>query len=451
MTRALPGQAAFYGLGVLAAGALLALLARVPEAVVGRATAVAFAAFAAAGLADYLLSVRAWRRASPVMRRQLPAAFAIGVKRPVQVAIESQGGEAWRCNLHDYSDPKLITDGMPVRLTVEGGKRVEVAYTVVPTVRGEIRFAPADVRVRSRWGFWDLLKRIGADERRRVFPDFAQVARYAWLAGDRRLQEIGVKTYHLRGQGTDFKQLSEYRVGDDVRHIDWHATLRAGRPIVREFQDERDQCVMLLVDCGRRMRADDRGAGVGATHFDEVLNAVMLLSYVALAQGDSVGAMTFGTPAALERSFPPRKGKHALNALMGQLYDVQPTLTQSDYVEAARRLLERQHKRALVMIITNFRDEDTTELSFALRLLRRRHLVLLASLRERIVGEMIRQPLTGSDAAVDVAAAHLYEQARRDAFNRLATHDALMADAEPERLGVELVNRYHAVKRAGLI
>ena len=95
---------------------------------------------------------------------------------------------------------------------------------------------------------------------RRVYPDFAQIARYAWLAGDRRLQEIGIKTYQQRGEGTDFKQLSEYRVGDSVRHIDWRATLRLGKPIVREFQDERDQCVMLLVDCGRRMRADDRVA-----------------------------------------------------------------------------------------------------------------------------------------------------------------------------------------------
>src|SRR5262249_11129188 len=168
-------------------------------------------------------------------------------------------------------------------------------------------------------------------------------------------------------------------------------------------------------------------------------------------QGDEVGAMTFGTPPDHERSCPPRKGKQALNALMGQLYDVQPTPTHSDYVAAARTLLQRQRKRALVIIITNFRDEDSTELSFALRLLRRRHLVLLASLRERIVGELIRQPLTGDNACVDIAAAHLYEQARRDAFNRLATHDALMADAEPERLGIELVNRYHAVKRAGLI
>jgi uncharacterized protein (DUF58 family) len=451
MLRAVPGRTALNALGGLAGTALLALLAGVPEPIVSRVTLLVFAAIAAAAVADYVLTMRAWRQASAVMKRTLPAAFAIGVKRAVEVTIEAQGARTWRCDLHDHADATLLTDGLPLRIAVEGGKRVSVSYLVTPTARGEVQFAPADLSLRSQWGFWDLLDRLGSTDVRRVFPDFAQVARYAWLAGDRRLQEIGVKTYQLRGQGTDFKQLSEYRVGDAVRHIDWRATLRLGKPIVREFQDERDQCVMLLVDCGRRMRADDRTAAIGTTHFDQVLNAVMLLSYVALSQGDAVGAMTFGTPPGQERSFPPRKGAQAMNSLMGQLYDVQPTLTHSDYVAAARMLLQRQHKRALIIVITNFRDEDSTELAHALRLLRRRHLVLLASLRERIVGEMIRQPLAGGDAPIDVASAHLYEQARRDAFNRLATHDALMTDAEPERLGVELVNRYHAVKRAGLI
>jgi uncharacterized protein (DUF58 family) len=450
ITRALPGRTAVAVLGALGLGTLAALLAGMEPADVMRVTIAASALVGAAALGDYLYSVRAWRRSSPVLRRQLPAAFAIGVKRPVPLAIEAQGGRTWHCALYDHADATLVTEGMPVTVDVQGGKSVEVTYTVMPTARGLVVFAPASVRVRTRWGFWDLLERLGTTERRRVFPDFAQVARYAWLAGTRRLQQIGIKTYQLRGQGTDFKQLSEYRIGDAVRHIDWRATLRVGKPIVREFQDERDQCVLLMVDCGRRMRADDRAAA-GETHFDQVLNAVMLLAYVALAAGDAVGAMTFGTPPGQERSIAPRKGQQALNGLMGELYDVQPTPTHSDYVAAARTLLQRQRKRALVIVITNFRDEDSTELAHALRLLRRRHLVLLASLRERIVGELIGQPLTGSEVALEIASAHLYEQARRDAFNRLATRDALMADAEPDRLGVELVNRYHAVKRAGLI
>jgi uncharacterized protein (DUF58 family) len=208
---------------------------------------------------------------------------------------------------------------------------------------------------------------------------------------------------------------------------------------------------MLLIDCGRRMRAYDVENGVSSGHFDQVLNAVMLLSYVALRQGDAVGALTFGTPEGDERVFAPRKGAHALNALMGELYSVQPTPTHSDYLSVAQNLLLRHRKRSLVIVITNFRDEDSSELAHALKLLRSRHLVLLASLRERVVGELISRNLDSGEAALDVGSAHLYEQSRRDAFNKLAARDALMIDAEPQNLGIELVNRYNAVKRAGLI
>jgi uncharacterized protein (DUF58 family) len=449
--RVMPGRTAIVALAAVALAVLGGRLMGMDVGIARSMTAVAVLALAALSAWDYAASLRAWRRSSARMTRGLPAAFAIGVNRLVPLTIEIGGTGAWQCELYDHADSTLLTEGMPLQLSLAGGTRVEAAYHATPRVRGRVTFSPADIRVRSRWGLCVLLEWLGTTEERRVYPNFAQVARYAWLAGDHRLQEIGIKTYQLRGQGTDFKQLTEYQVGDSVRHIDWRATLRLERPIVREFQDERDQRVVLLIDCGRRMRADDRQGAIGASHFDQVLNAVMLLSYVALKQGDAVGAMTFGTYAGGERSFMPRKGPHALTALMGQLYDVQPSPTHSDYLAAAQHLLRTQRKRALVVIITNFRDEDSVELRHALRLLRAHHLVLVSSLRESVVGELAAQPLDGGDAAIDVASAHVYEQSRRDAFNRLAARDGLMVDAEPDRLGIELVNRYHAMKRAGLI
>jgi uncharacterized protein (DUF58 family) len=449
--RVIPGRITLVLVGIGTVAALAALVAGVRLNFVAQMTGVATLFLLWLAIADYLVTRRAWRESSVRMIRRLPPAFAVGVQKPVTVEVEAQGAFAWACRFYDHADPSVLTEGLPVQLVIHGGKRVEIGYTVRPTRRGEVVFEPADLQVRSRFGLCELLERLGETERRRVFPDFAQIARYAWLAGDHRLQEIGIKTYQQRGEGTDFKQLSEYRYGDSVRRIDWKATLRIGKPVIREFQDERDQNVLIMLDSGRRMRADDRTGEIGTSHFDQVLNAVMLLSYVALKQGDAVGAMTFGTPPGEERSFTPRKGAQTLDALMGVLYGVQPTPTHSDYVEAAQRVLRHYPKRALVIVITNFRDEDSSELGHALRLLRSRHLVLLASLRERIVGELIAQPLASGDVVLDVASAHLYEQSRRDAFIRLSARDALMVDAEPERLGIELVNRYHAVKRAGLI
>jgi uncharacterized protein (DUF58 family) len=449
--RVVPALPALAAVGVGATGLLVALILGVSIATVAWVATLWVFLLTVAFVADYRLTSHAWSQSAPRLSRVVPAALAVGVKRDIVLHFDGVGVNAWSVLVYDHSDPSLRTEGLPALLQIGTGKRVSYTYQVIPTRRGEVAFAPADIRVRSRFGLCELLEKLGAAGSRRVYPDFAQVARYAWLAGDRRLAEIGIKTYQRRGSGTDFQQLAEYRVGDPVRWIDWKATLRFGKPIVREFQDARDQCVMLLVDCGRRMRADDRQSGLGNTHFDQVLNAVMLLSYVALKQGDEVGAMTFGTPPGAAKSFPPRKGVNALNLLMGELYAVQPTPTHSDYIGAARNLLARHNKRSLVVIITNFRDEDSTELGNALRLLRTRHLVMLASLREGIARELASQPLISTDIAVEVASAHLFEQSRRDAFNRLAAHDALMVDAEPERLGVELVNRYQAAKGAGLI
>jgi uncharacterized protein (DUF58 family) len=449
--RLIPGAVAIAALSSALVITLTALLTGSSVASASLLALSCVALLAAAAIADYWITRRAWNNAAPQFSRRLPAALAIGVRKQVDVSITLGGAESWHMRLHDHTDPSLLTEGLPVDATLTGGKQFNLSYRITPTRRGEVTFAPADVRVLSRLRFWELLERLGPEESRRVYPDFAQVARYAWLAGDRRLCEIGIKTYQQRGEGTDFKQLSEYRIGDPVRHIDWKSTLRIEKPIVREYQDERDQCVLLLIDCGRRMRAEEEHQGTASAHFDQVLNAVMLLAYVALKHGDAVGAMTFGTPPGEERSFAPRKGAAALNALMGELYSVQPTPTHSDYVTAAKDLLRRQRRRSLVIVVTNFRDEDSSELSQALSLLRSRHLVLLASLRERIVRELISQPLTTADAPLEISSAHLYEQSRRDAFNRLSARDALMVDAEPERLGIELVNRYHSVKRAGLI
>ena len=449
--RFIPSQLLVLLVMIGATAAAVALFAGVAINTVASLSIVAAGTLLAIAIGDLMSTRRAWQQSQVRMVRRLPSAFAIGVKQFVHLGFESTGKQRLRCSVFDHCDPSLRMIGLPASVELLPGKRVDVAYEVTPTQRGEIEFSPAELRVGSLLRMIELLERVGASETRRCYPDFAQVARYAWLAGDRRLQEIGIKTYQQRGEGTDFKQLAEYRHGDPVRHIDWKATLRQNKPILREFQDERDQCVMLLIDCGRRMRAFDAEEGIGGGHFDQVLNAVMLLSYVALKQGDAVGALTFGTPAGDARIFAPRKGAHALNSLMGELYSVQPTPTHSDYLMVAQDLLRRHHKRSLVIVITNFRDEDSSELAQALRLLRTRHLVLLASLRERIVSELISQSLTTADAALDVGSAHLYEQSRRDAFNRLAARDALMVDAEPQRLGIELVNRYNAVKRAGML
>src|SRR5262245_24061607 len=181
--RLIPGSAALVALGVLSAALLVALLAGVEVTIAMRAAVIGLLALTIAIAIDYAASRRAWRGAAPTMTRGLPTALAIAVQRPVHVGVEippSDRARTWHVELYDHTDPSLLTDGLPARLTLTEGTRVEFSYLVTPTIRGEVRFAPADVRVRSRWHLCELLERLGPLERRRVYPDFAQVARYAW-------------------------------------------------------------------------------------------------------------------------------------------------------------------------------------------------------------------------------------------------------------------------------
>jgi uncharacterized protein (DUF58 family) len=451
MRQIIPSRATVLLLASAALACTVALLLGAPLAGVAQAAALALGLGGVWVATDLWLSLRAWRQAPLRTQRALPDALALGVPRVLQLTLVNDGPHAWALTLFDEVDPRLGFEGLPQRVQVPAGKRVELRYTVTPHQRGPVQLGATQLRLRSRGGSFELLRTLGAGQQLHVYPNFAAVARYAWLAGDRRLAQIGIKTYPQRGMGTDFKQLADYKQGDPIRHIDWKATLRYGKPIVREFQDERDQCVMFLLDCGRRMRADEGVASADGSHFDQALNALMLLSYVALKEGDEVGALTFGNANGQQRRFAPRKGTATLNALMARLYDIEPSATHSDYLLAAQDLLRAQHKRALVIVITNFRDEDAAELSPALKLLRTRHLVLVASLRERVLRELAEQAITQPQHAAEVATAHLFDQTRRDAFQRVVGHDALSVDVEPAQLAVALVNRYHAVKRARLL
>lgn len=409
------------------------------------------ALIAATAGADVLLSISRWRRSPLVLRRHLPRAFAVGVTHTLHLSIENPSRFRRRGQFFEMGDSTLDMPEMPLTFDVAPGQSETLQFKLTPTARGMKRFEAGQIRLRSSLGLFDWNLRIGSGESRRVYPNFQLQAAFEWLTGKRRLAEMGIKSIRRRGSATDFDQLVDYSAGDAIRHIDWKATLKHQRPIVRKYQDDRDQSVMLLLDCGRRMRADDTQHGIGATHFDQALNALMLLAFVALSKGDAVGAMTFGTPQPLQKHFAPRKGRRSLNALMAELSDVEPAPIFSDYTRAAADSIRRHRKRGLLVLITNCRDEDSTELAIALNLLRTRHLVVLANLREQIVGQIVEQRLVNDQSALEVAAALEYEQRRRDMLRRLAVGGVLMIDCEPQQLGVELVNRYIALKRAGSI
>jgi uncharacterized protein (DUF58 family) len=382
------------------------------------------------------------RLPAPAAVRQVPGSLALGVRSEVRLRIANAAGMRVRLELHDHHPASFEAEGLPRRLELERAQWTEIAYQVRPVARGETQFGAAEIRLHSPLGLWRVRKSSGNASQVRVYPNFRALAKYTLLATDNRLSQIGVLQVRRRGEGTEFHQLREYRQGDSQRAIDWKATSRTARLISREYAEEKDQRVLLVVDCGRRMASKDDEL----SHFDHALNAALLLGHVAARQGDAVGLMTM---AGVDRYIEPRKSVAAVNVILNRVYDIEPTLAVPDYHLAARDVMRRVRRRSLIIVLTNLRDEDDETLLPALKLLRTRHLVVLASLREAIISRALSARVDSFERAVTHAAAADYLAARERTFRRIGASGAVCLDVEPERLAISLVNRYLELKRGG--
>jgi uncharacterized protein (DUF58 family) len=376
------------------------------------------------------------------VERRMPQIWPVGVEQTIRLRLTGAVRHV-RGSVYDHHPDAFAAVGLPLAFEIAPGGWTELAYRLNANDRGEHVFGPVALRLLSPFRLWLAQHEVGAPTSVRVFPNFARITQYALLATDNRLSQLGVLRQRRRGEGLDFDQLREYRRDDSTRRIDWKATARVRKPIVREYQDERDQQIVFLLDCGQRMRSRDDAL----SHFDHTLNSMLLLAYVALRQGDAVGFATFGHPAP--RFFPPRKSAATVQMLLNATFDLQPTLQTPDYLAASQTLCGHLRKRSLVILLTNLRDEDDSTLQPALAQLRQRHLVLVASLRETGLDMLLHKPIADFDDALAYAAAVDYRQSRQTQLSRLHACGVSVLDTDAPQLPVALVNRYWEMKRSG--
>lgn len=393
-------------------------------------------------LADVVLLLRT---PVPTCTRRVPKALSLGEWHTLTLRVSSRAKRRVGLVVHDHAPQSLETEGLPRALDLPGQGWLEVDYRVRPTRRGPASFGLADLLIDGPLGLMRRRVRVGQLQDIKVYPDFRAVSKYALLALDNRLSQLGVHLRRRRGEGTEFFQLREYRQGDSLRQVDWKAVSRRRQLVSREYRDEQDQRVVFLLDCGRRMHTQDGDI----SHFDHALNAMLLLSYVGLRQGDAVGMMTFSGDQ--DRWLPPVKGAGNMTTLLNRVYDLQTSAQPSDFAEAAKKLLVRQRRRCLVVLLTNLRDDDADDLPRALGPLRSKHLVLMASLREPALNAALTEPIQHLQDATRVGAVAGYLEERQRVYDSLRGRGILTLDCEPGELPVALVNKYMEIKRAGVL
>ncbi|MBK5397259.1 DUF58 domain-containing protein [Pseudomonas sp. TH39(2020)] len=390
-------------------------------------------------------AIRLKRLPTPRVQRQMPGSLALGRWGEVRLEVEHDFAQPLNIHIFDHVPDGLSFENLPLSVELQPGQHSQVGYRLRPLKRGHFTFEHCEINLPSPLGLWSDKRLLNVTDNTRVYPDFARLYGGQLLAVDNWLSQLGVRQRQRRGLGMEFHQLREFREGDSLRQIDWKATARQRTPIAREYQDERDQQIIFMLDCGRRMRSQDGELA----HFDHALNACLLLSYIALRQGDAVGLSTF----ACDRPhyLAPVKGTEQLKVLLNTVYDLNNTQRPADYQAAANQLLARQKRRALVVLVTNLRDEDDEELLTAVKRLGKHHRVLVASLREDLLDTLRHTPVQTLPEALAYCGTVDYLNERAELHERLSAHGVPVVDARPSELGAELVTRYLGWKKAGMM
>ncbi|MHB1033259.1 MAG: DUF58 domain-containing protein [Pirellulales bacterium] len=348
-----------------------------------------------------------------------------------------------------------VRDGVPQELGPEpdqfdvaspGMSRAVVHYAMKPVRRGAFSLGWAHLRVASRLGFWQRFLDYPVPSVIHVYPDMKQLSEYALLARTNRLSLLGVRRTRRVGQDNEFERLRDYALDDNYRHIDWRSTARRGKLTVKDFQTNQSQRLIFLVDCGRMMTNEAAGLSL----LDHALNSMLMLSYVALRHGDSVGLVAFSDE--IHSYLPPQSGMAQMNRLLHASFDRFPRLVESRYDEAFLYLASHCRKRSLVVLITNVIDEvNARQIRQYLGTLVGRHLPLGVLLRDRRLFEAVESQQPQGDALYRAAAAADILAWRHQVLTDLGGQGVLSVDVFPENLTAPLVNRYLEIKARHLL
>lgn len=377
--------------------------------------------------------------------RRAPAKLSLGTVGDVWITIRNASRRRLRLRLTDDLPAALVRIGDEVHeREVRPGELASLGYQVRADARGPARIGPIYVRILGPLGLVWLQYRQLREDTVRVQPGILEVRRYR-LSGLRdRLRELGLRNVRERGEGGSFESLRTYVRGDDPRTIDWKATARHDELMVRNYEAERSQNVMIAIDAGRLM-TERIG---GRERIDYALAAALLLAEVASKNGDRIGLLVFSDE--VEQYLPPARAP--LSRIADVLGDVRPRLVESNYPEAFAHLARQLRRRSLLVLFTDLIDAQASSALIAhLTHATTRHLPLAVTLRNPDLEAIAAGIVADEAGAYRRAAAEELLQARAEALTTMQRARILVADTAPDVAVPTVVNRYLDVKRRGLL
>ena len=398
----------------------------------------------AALLTDWLGTARP---RSLAVTREAPAAFGVGRGATVRYRWRHSERRPLTLEVREALPEPLGGAEMPTRrLRVPPGQGLDERLELVPVRRGAGSGGTLAVRALGPLGLAWRQDALTLPWSATVYPTLPDTALRALPLQVARRREAGLRAIRRPGEGRLFEGLREWVPGDETRVIDWKATARRGKPIARQYEDERRQQVLLVIDAGRLLTAEVNGA----SRLESVITAALQLARAAVAHDDNIGLMVFAD--TIQRYHAPGRGRRALKAVLDGLARVEGRLAESDYPAAFRHLAAHNRKRALTVLFTDVIDRTASDALVAqAATLRPRHLPLAVTLPQPSLEALASQRPDSTPEAFERAAAEALLGAREAALAEMRARGIVVVDVAPSAAGEAVVARYLQLKRRGLL
>ncbi|HEY2867184.1 MAG TPA: DUF58 domain-containing protein [Pyrinomonadaceae bacterium] len=382
-----------------------------------------------------------------VVKRVFDKRFAIGDTSDVRLLVENPTSRSYQLRIKDEYPPEMRLDNdRQAEFKLNPYSDAQFTYSLTPPRRGRYEFGRTAVRSLSRLGLVWCQSLIGEPELVKVYPNMRR-------AREIELKALGAQSFLAiqrravrRGEGREFESMRDYVRGDELRHISWTATARRSKLTTRQYQIERDQTVIIALDGGRLMT----GMIGGETKFDTAIHASLALMSACARAGDNAGLLVFGR--RVTKFLPSKRGLEHMDAVLEALHDLEPEMIEPSYARAFQFIASSTKKRAFIVILTDVIDKESSkELIRALKLLRPRHLPLVATIGDRDLNVAVSaKPENIKDVFVQSAAEEIIFQ-RESALRLVESMGGLALDVTTQTLGPQLLETYIRVKEKGLL
>jgi uncharacterized protein (DUF58 family) len=377
------------------------------------------------------------------VEREFPTSLALGERSDLRWLVKNRTGRTVRLTVADALWPSFDASRRSSRFTLAANKQHRFGAVIEPQRRG--RFPLGAVTLRTIGPF-----RLVHRQQTRTVPGTLAVlpaypSRDLMRTRMRIPLETGIRSVRTRGTGTDFDQLREYQPGDDIRRVDWAATARQQKAIVRDYRAERNQHVVAMLDNGRLMA----GTVGEAPRVEHAMDAVLGLTQVAAQIGDNVGLVTFDNQ--VRGIVPASNSKAQFARITEAMYLLDPQYDESAYGVAFTTAASRFRRRALFVVFTDLVESVVVDsLLPAMRALTKTHLVMVAAVRDPdVAGWANDKNHADASDAFRSAAAVASLNARDRTIAQLTAVGAIVVDAKPGELATGVVDQYLALKAQG--